>query len=117
VERELIITYAGHIAHRKAFPRSNWREGFGEDSSSPLVTPGSDLQSALRTIDDLFGVKKICHAYHAFVEARAEHLIQSNWERVEHVTAALLERKRLSVGDVKAAMYPELAKYPVKIQR
>jgi hypothetical protein len=117
VERELIATFAGHIAQRRAFPRSHWQYGFGVMKSpggfipegKPVAIPGSDIQTVIRIIDDLHGHDgdAVRFAYHAYVEARAEALVRQHIKQIEAVAAALLKHDTLTADAIRAIMFPD----------
>jgi hypothetical protein len=132
VEHECIVSTAGHLAQRKAFPRHRWRQGFGlrEPRSGELETwsrlsievglaripksvaaPGSDLDRIARLLIDLHrGDADVAVEHHAYLRARAEALIEAQWPNIEKVAAALLDHKRLSADEVRAVMSPAVSK-------
>ncbi len=118
VERTLIISFAGNLAQRRAFPRSPWRHGFGIIKSpggvipegAPMIVPESDLGQMSRILYDLFGDDETRFAYHTYIQARAESLVRHNWQKIECVADALLKNRTLSSDEVRRVLFPEMAK-------
>jgi hypothetical protein len=104
MERSIIVTLAGGIAERRYSPRSKWREGGGHGKGA---APGSDVQTVIRRIEDMHGPSKVADAYHTYLEARAEALVEEYWPKIRTVAKALLRRKEMMADEVFEVMFPE----------
>jgi hypothetical protein len=123
LDHQAIVTLAGVAAQRRAFPRMRWRRGYGDDSSQPLVTQGSDAQIVSRLVYNRYGEGKLADSYFAYLRERTEALVNQHWQAIERVVAALLERKTLSADEARLAMLDPAMKlslaacWPVERQR
>jgi ATP-dependent Zn protease len=111
IEREMIATLAGEAAERKLRGRRN-RVGAGlarYPDGTYGVTPGSDYDTltdfALRVWG---GHEQIGSRWLAYLQARAEELIDRRYDWVEAVVAALLEHERLSEDEVRRLIWETL---------
>lgn len=124
IERELITTLAGLTAQRRQFPRSHGRmnyklsedavclpdaTGFALKPGMRLASPGADYTTASRIVHDLFGDNDVATEYLVYINARTLALIRDQWNAVERVAHALIERQRLDYDDVLRLTYPDAA--------
>lgn len=102
IESCLIMTLAGDAAQRKFAPRSsrNWQTS-------------SDRESATDMALAVCGTGESATAYIAWLAIVTRDLIQSRWQSVERVAAALLEKETLSGQEVREAIIGQRRKITV----
>lgn len=92
IEAHARVSLAGHIAQKRAFPRSH--RGDEEDFSA-----------AVRGVSFLAGDNEMLEAYLHLLHLQTKAMVKTNWFLVEAVAQALLEQKTLSGRDVKQVIY------------
>jgi hypothetical protein len=98
-ERRLIVCLAGPAAHHKLHPYAHW-----------LGYAAGDIGTASDIIKNIyFQHGKVAEAHYEYAKARATALIENNWQQVEAVAAALIERDTLTSDDVRRAMFARAA--------
>ena len=102
IERQILSNLAGPFAQRRFAPRSHWRS-----RSHDGVASGYDFDNVTGLIFDLHGKGKVAERYWAYMEARAETLVDQYWLHIESVAKALLKRGVIA-GDIRA-VFPPLA--------
>ena len=104
VEDRIIVMLAGPLAMRRHNPRSHWKKsgtGYGK-----FMSKGTDFQVAGVLIEALHGDETVASAYSRYVRARAEALVEQNWEWIESVARHLLEHE--TFGGNIGELNPEL---------
>jgi hypothetical protein len=100
-ERSILIALAGPYAQRRHAPDSEWRSrnhtGFRGDTDFDVVTDW---------IWEEFGEGDVAEKYWAFVEARAEQLINQHWDRIERVAQVLIERGVIEGTELDRLVFP-----------
>jgi hypothetical protein len=93
-ERRLIVCLAGPAAHHKLHPYAHWM-GYAV----------GDIGEASDTINHIHHHdRRVVGAHYDYIKARAAALIEDEWQNVEAVAAALIERGTLTPDDVRRAM-------------
>jgi hypothetical protein len=125
VERMIVTSLAGGMAHRKFAPRSNWRGPARSDRASVdrwlqhliggALVPNDPFERAegIEPFPDdsswapstYYAVSRATlKARHAKYRARAKALVDQIWSDIEIVARALLEHKTLSQAQVRRLM-------------
>lgn len=104
IEREMISIISGEVAERKIRGRRN-KVGAGliHYADGTLgVTPGSDYDSLDEFAFRLWGGDEVGSRWLAYLQARAEEIIDLRYEWVEAVAAALIEHEWLREAEVRS---------------
>lgn len=88
IESEARVCFAGHIAQKRAYPRSHRLDG-------------RDIQRAVDLVSYLVPQSKVLGAYLNLLYLQAENLVDFNWQEIEAVANALLERDTISGSEVR----------------
>jgi hypothetical protein len=102
IERQILTNLAGPFAQRRFAPRSHWRS-----RSHAGFASGYDFDNVTGLICRLHDNAKVAKRYRAYMEARAEALVDQYWLHIESVAKALLKRGVVT-GDIRA-VFPPLA--------
>jgi hypothetical protein len=100
IERQILSNLAGPFAQRRFAPRSHWRS-----RSHAGFASGYDFDNVTGLIFDLHGKGKVAEKYRAYMEARAEALVDQHWLRIESVAKALLKHGVIT-GDIRTVFPP-----------
>jgi hypothetical protein len=95
IEHQILVTLAGPYSHRRFAPRSRWRS-----HSHVRFVRGCDFESITTLIYELHCRGKVADKYRAYMEARAEVLVDRYWRHIENVAKALLEHGTIT-GDIR----------------
>ena len=95
IERQILSTLAGPYSQRRFAPRSHWRS-----RSHAGFASGYDFDNVTGLIFDLHGKGKVAERYWAYVEARAEALVDQHWLHIESVVKVLLKHGAIT-GDIR----------------
>jgi hypothetical protein len=105
-EHEVISLFAGGEAQRLFFPRSPWKKGRAGD----MQIIEWMLQTLHQDADDNTVYDPVAHGRHRrHLEYRTKKFVRENRDHIEAVAKALLERKTLTVDEVRRVMFPEKA--------
>jgi hypothetical protein len=99
IRHQILVTLAGPYSHRRFAPRSRWRS-----RSHVRFFSGYDFDSITTLIYELHGRGKVADKYRAYMEARAEALVDRYWRHIENVAKTLLEHDTIT-GDIRT-VYP-----------
>jgi hypothetical protein len=106
IEFQILVALAGPYSYRRFAPRSRWRR----HSNHARVASGDDFDSITNVIYKLHGRGKVADKYRAYMEARAEALVDRYWRHIENVANALLEHGTIT-DDIRN-VFPERAGPP-----
>jgi hypothetical protein len=98
IENRIVVLLAGPSGMRRHNPRSHWRKsgtGYG-----PFMYKGADFDIAGKLIDILHDDARVKKAYWDYVWARAEVLVENEWDWIDSVARHLLEHKTFD-GDLR----------------
>jgi hypothetical protein len=93
VEHQILVALAGPYSYRRFASRSRWR-------SHARLASGYDFDSITTVIYKLHGRGKVADKYRAYMEARAEALVDRYGRHIENVAKALLEHGTIT-GDIR----------------
>lgn len=88
-ERHIIVSLAGPLAQRRFRP-SSARGWHGK----------GDYRTALDLTYELQGSAELCTAYLDWLQILTKALVDSNWQHIEAVARALLDKREVSGNDV-----------------
>ena len=97
IERQILTTLAGPYSQRRFAPRSHWRSRSRTGFSS-----GYDFDNVTGLIFGLHRKGKVAEKYWAYMEARAEELVDQHWPCIESVAKVLLKHGVIT-GDIRSA--------------
>jgi hypothetical protein len=103
IERQILVNLAGPFAQRRFAPRSGWRS-----RSHAGFASGYDFDNVVGLIFRLHDNDKVAEKYQAYMEARAEALVDQYWLRIESVARALL-KDGVITGDIRTVFPPPVS--------
>ena len=100
IERQILSNLAGPFAQRRFAPCSHWRS-----RSHAGFASGYDFDNVTGLICRLHDNAKVAEKYRAYMEARAEALVDQYWLHIESVAKTLLKRGVIT-GDIRTVFPP-----------
>jgi hypothetical protein len=100
IDHAVIVPMAGALAQKRHNPRSNWRYGGSGAQRGGLLLKGSDDQLALALLCRIHEVETVRDAYHRYLAARAQALVDQHWPRIERLAKALLQHNTIDGDDI-----------------
>jgi hypothetical protein len=100
-ERQILSNLAGPYSQRRFAPRSHWRS-----RSHAGFASGYDLDNVTGLIFDWHGKGKVAKRYWAYMEARAEALVDQHWLHIESLVKVLLKHGAVTGDSLRLLCVP-----------